>query len=688
MIDYARAAKAGMLVAPVLLSIALRAEAKAVRQCELHVKQQDGVTRVEVISQGKVLLRSPEEGLWSIATDWQGDWPADWRHAHPTKVERVAEWTILHGELKVGDGVWRLRDSYRPHEGLIQCVRRFEWRGPGVAKRSTLSVRFRAPARKAKPLLPGICYYGNPSGAQSKRVPVFNGEPGEEALYEEHRYPMPFASIEWADDEARFGAAMHTIPSAAPHGHLPDQWWSLGVTAQKKTTDLVLLSGPCASNGKRSVIKAVQPGFMPYGEAYLDVPAGTVIEKTFFLDAYPVEREGSAFCRPVRKSLDIFEPFSLHALPSFAEIVRAKYRFSKTRWYEDGPVAGFKKYPNRDFFVFGWCGQAAACGYAYQVLAEGLNDKTALDMSRKSLDFLSGAKFYDTGFHTWYDIRKKSWARIEILSQGQGMLNFANAIRVGRKRGIDTSRWEEFLRRACDVHARRILEDAWRPKSTNEAFFIAPLCSAATMFDSDLYRTAAVKAGQTYADRHLTMREPYWGGTLDASCEDKEGAFAALQGFLALHALTGQAKYLDWAKHACDVVLTYVVVWDIDMPPGRLRDHAFRSTGWTAVSPQNQHIDVFGVLIAPDVFRLGRAIGSKDLERLAIVMFRSCGQLLDPYGSQGEQPQHTNYAQRGNVDNVYALRGGYVEDWTVFWITAHFLNAAAQFHEMGVNVWK
>ena len=33
---------------------------------------------------------------------------------------------------------------------------------------------------------------------------------------------------------------------------------------------------------------------------------------------------------------------------------------------------------------------------------------------------------------------------------------------------------------------------------------------------------------------NVDMSEPYWGGTLDASCEDKEGAFAALQGFVGV----------------------------------------------------------------------------------------------------------------------------------------------------------
>jgi hypothetical protein len=184
------------------------------------------------------------------------------------------------------------------------------------------------------------------------------------------------------------------------------------------------------------------------------------------------------------------------------------------------------------------------------------------------------------------------------------------------------------------------------------------------------------------------MREPYWGGALDAQCEDKEGAAAALQGFLALYELTRNPEHLRWARHACDVVLTCVVVWDMDLPPGRLRDHGFRTRGWTVVSPQNQHLDVWGVIVAPDIYRLAELDQREDLKRLAILMYRSCGQLIDPYGSQGEQMHHTNYGQLNQVQDVFALRGSYNEQWTVFWITAHFLNAAARFLELGVPIWQ
>ncbi len=659
-------------------------------QSTFRVARFKGSLRVEILVGRRPVIVSPEEGLWSIATEWRNGWPAGWRHGKPKSVRHVGPWTVLEGEIRAFGGVWRVRDAYLPLDRCVKCVRRFEWRGPGAAEPCTLSVRFHTNARGRGVLLPGILYFGNPSGAKSGRVPVYEGRTGEKALFEEHRYPMPFASLEWKvpAESKRLGAALHTLPSPVPFANLKDQWWSLGVEACTGGTDFLLLSGPCASNGRENVIKAVQTGFVPYGDAYLKVRPGAVIEKTFFLEAYPVTREGSGFRRPLQTAIDLFRPFCLNGFPSFPEIIASKWRFAKGRWHETEEAAGFKKYPDRPFFVMGWCGQAAAPGYALQVLSDGLRDPAALTMVQKSLDFLATSPFYEGGFRTWYNYEKKEWSGHEPLSQGQALLNFARAVRVGRKGGMDTKKWEEFLRKGCSFHARRILKPRWNPRSTDEAFFIAPLAEASILVKEDRFLKAAVKAGEVYARRHLSMREPYWGGTLDASCEDKEGAYAAFQGFLALYERTREARFLRWAEHACAVTLTYTVIWDIDLPPGRLRDHGFRTRGWTVVSPQNQHIDVYGVLIAPDVYRLGLITNREDLKKLAVLMYRSCGQLIDPFGSQGEQPQHTNYAQRGRVDDIFALRGGYQETWTVFWITAHFLNAAARFKELGLDIWK
>ena len=80
-----------------------------------------------------------------------------------------------------------------------------------------------------------------------------------------------------------------------------------------------------------------------------------------------------------------------------------------------------------------------------------------------------------------------------------------------------------------------------------------------------------------------------------------------------------------------------------------------------------------------------RVLNNESLKKLALVMFRSCGQMIDPAGAHGEQIQETNFSQHGDMSDVFKLRGGYSESWTVFWITAHFLHAAAQFEGLGVR---
>jgi hypothetical protein len=688
-------ARGSILVLALALATLSHAAADAVPETKLQIVRQQDTYRVQVLSGERVLLSSPPEGLWSIASDWRDGWPAEWRHAAPQHMEKSGEWTILSGRLEAPQGAWELRDAYRSLGRSVQCVRRFTWKGDVPAHRVTLSLRWQAASRQAQVLLPGIIYYGNPSGAASGRVPVYSAQRGEEAIYEEHRYPVPMATLEWADGPQWLGAALHTLPCPAPYGHLRDQWWSMGVETGSQGPELVLLSGPCASNGKRSVVKALLRGCMPYDEAYLDVPPGAVIEKTCYLEAYPVAAEGSGFRRPLWTAIDRLKPFYADDLPSYREIIEAKYRFAKSRWVETPDYAGFRKYPDKQAIAIGWSGQAEAPSYALQVLAPELGDPHAITMAYKSLDFLSTSPFSEDGFCAWYDGEKRAWQSWHdgekrtwqmgnLLSQGQGMLTIGRAIRVGRTQGHDTAAWERFFRKACDIQAARILADGWHPDSTSEGVLIAPLAEAAGLFDNPSYRKAAIKAAEHYGARHTSMREPYWGGTLDAHCEDKEGAYAALQGFLAVYELTNDRKYLDWAAHAADVVLSYVVMWDIDLPAGRLRSLGLKTRGLSAVSPQNQHIDVFGSLIAADIYRLGQLQQRPSLCRLAEVMYRSAGQIIDPYGSQGEQLQQTNCALRGDLSDVFSFRGGYAEEWTVFWITAHFLNGAARLKEMGV----
>ena len=604
---------------------------------------------------------------------------------------KEGDWTILYGKLQLPTGIWKLRDAYQQEGDKIKCVRRYEWHGKEMLPKVTLAIRWSLPVYTDKIFMPGILYYGNPSGYRNcpTCVATFDKAHAPEAQFEEHRFSMPFVCAEIPMSDGDFGVALHTQPSLAPYANIPDQWWSLGVAARENKTELNLLSGPIAMNGQRSVAKALQEKPLPYGDTWLNIKPGAVIEKTFYIEVYPVRQQGFAFKKAMQTSMDIFKPYHAEDMPRIKEIIKSKYDFAKTRWYADGKSAGFGMYhfDKTPEYVMGWCGQAASLGYALQELKPILKDKRIDNEVQRSLDFLSGSPFNENGFFLNYIVAKSKWEAQDNVSQGQAMYNFAKAIESAKKNGrYNDSKWETFLKKACDLHSKRILSEEWNPVSTNEAFYIAPLCLASKMFNNKTYLLAARKAADYYAKRHLSMKEPYWGGTLDASCEDKEGAWAAFQGFLAMYEFSKEQKYLDYATHAGYVTLSYTVDWDIPMPASRLEDHGFKSRGWTVVSAQNQHLDVFGVFFAPEIYKLGMYLKDKNLQRIALLMYRSCGQMIDPFGSHGEQIQHTNFAQAGDLSNIYNFRGGYVEHWTVFWVTAHFLNAAARFNEIDKNI--
>lgn len=614
----------------------------------------------------------------------------DWKYSNPEHIEQTGQWTIISGKIEFPQGNLYLRDSYKPvKEGPVQCRRRFEWKGNDTLRQVNLSIRFRVKGDKMQTLMPGIIYYGNKNGAKVNPnvIPVYTATPGEFAIFEDHRFPMPFVMLENASN--KYAAALHTTPSPIKGAILNDQWWSMGVEAGEGFTDFVLYSGPVGYNRQYGVVKALQKQQMKYNKTWLNLEPGRIIEKEFYIEVYPIDREGTGFQRPIYTALDLYKPYYADRFTDFETIIAEKYRFAKSRWITfNEKEAGFNMYDNqfRKALVMGWCGEADSPGYALQVLEDKLKDPAIHDYVQRSLDFLSTFPI-DTAsgmFAVGYNGTKFYGG--DPVSCGQALYNFAKAIMTAQKtKRYDSRKWESFLRNACQAQSKRILSKDWNPKSTAEAFLIAPLAIASELFEKKEFEQAAVKAAHLFAERHLNMNGCYWGGTLDATCEDKEGALAAFQGFLELYEQLHDVQYLNWAKHALDVCLSYVVVWDIPLPPGRMADYNFKTTGWTVVSPQNQHIDVFGVLYTPEIYRMGEYLKDERLKQLARVMYRSCFQLTNMYGSQGEQIQQTNFAQHGDMSDIYKLRGGYSESWTVFWTTAHFLNAAAKFVEMDIE---
>ncbi|RDV29357.1 hypothetical protein DXV75_02605 [Alteromonas aestuariivivens] len=661
---------------------------------ELQLDQVEG--RLTLMQKDIPMLQAPREGFWSVGVNAGGLDELNFLHAQISEVSQYEDWTVYAGRLEMEGGNWLLRDSCQPQEQRIKCIRRFEWQGTHTLEQVVLSVRWQSPSAQAKTFLPGLVYYGNPAAKKMdpSRIAHMSQQAGEFVQFEEHRFPMPFAYLEWPQQEHYAGAAVHSLPSAVARGNRADLWWSLGTATAAGHSEIRLLSGPVGFNRTADVVKLYQKENAPYPNATMQVRPGDVIEKTYYLQADTFAQPGSGFRLPMYTSMDIFQPFDTRRYPTFDEVVGAKLAFSEKRFMQGEGYSGFNMFDHqfRRQIVMGWAGQSDAPGYYLLALGKAHGRQDWIEQGRQALDFLTQAPFDpNQGFALRYAVDDSKWSHYDHVSQGQALYMFAKAIETGRQiEGLDTAKWEQFFLRGAQWHAQNILKPQWSPLSTNEGFLVAPLALGARLFDNKELGLAAVKAADHYAKRHLSMDEPYWGGTLDAKGEDKEGAWAGFQAFMAVYDLTGEQQYLEYAQHAAEVMLSYTVVWDIPMPAGRLSDQGFKSTGWTAVSPQNQHLDVYGVLTTPWLNRLGQLTNDARLQQLARVMYLSCGQLIAPTGEQGEQIQHTNFVQSkhniklaGAQPDPGTFRGGYSEEWTVLWITAHFLTAAALLNEQG-----
>ena len=86
--------------------LAAGAQVFASNPAQFTILDANGQTRVAVRVDQAVVLASPEEGLWSIATDWENGWPSQWHHASPTKSYMSGRWTVLEGRISLSSGDW------------------------------------------------------------------------------------------------------------------------------------------------------------------------------------------------------------------------------------------------------------------------------------------------------------------------------------------------------------------------------------------------------------------------------------------------------------------------------------------------------------------------------------------------------------------------------------------------------
>lgn len=274
-----------------------------------------------------------------------------------------------------------------------------------------------------------------------------------------------------------------------------------------------------------------------------------------------------------------------------------------------------------------------------------------------------------------------------IRQQSEGLYAILHYLNYEKKHGRQHPEWEKRTRQLLnnlialqksDGHFARKYNDAGEDidasgGSTPSA--TSTLVMGYKYFKDKKYLLAA-KRTIDYVEKNIISKSDYFSSTLDANCEDKEAAIAAVTStyYLAM-VTTGKERqhYIDLCKQAAYFALSWYYTWDVPFAQGQmLGDLGFKSRGWSNVSVENNHIDVF-VFELPHIIKwLSSVTEEKRFEKMYDVIYSSLNQLLPTKerlcgiskpGFYPEVVQHTTWDYGRNGKGFY--NNLFAPGWTI-----------------------
>jgi hypothetical protein len=193
---------------------------------------------------------------------------------------------------------------------------------------------------------------------------------------------------------------------------------------------------------------------------------------------------------------------------------------------------------------------------------------------------------------------------ISTRKQAEGIIQLLEAYHLANKQDFPCNKWLETAKNALDwliskgkngAYSRWYAFDGSPTDSleTHTPYVITALMKMYQVTADSRYLNEA-KTSWLWVQNHIIQTEVYFGGTLDASTEDKEAAIITAEAGVMLYEGTRDQSYLDDTKKACDQILSYMMMYNVHFPEGTsLHEQGFKSFGTTIVSPENNHIDPY-----------------------------------------------------------------------------------------------
>ena len=338
----------------------------------------------------------------------------------------------------------------------------------------------------------------------------------------------------------------------------------------------------------------------------------------------------------------------------------------------------------------GFCGRVLLNAFNEIEYGVGTKDEDLVNKGQAIFDSFLSSGFGEGGYlHDFVNFRdgfpKESIH--SIRQQSEAVYAVLHYLKYEKRRGRRHVEWERRIRTILDNFVALIKGDGhFARKFKSDGTDVdasggsTPSATSALVmgwkyFGNKNYLQAARRT-VSYVEKNIISQSDYFSSTLDANCEDKEAAIAAVTATYYLAMVTkGEERkhYIDLCKQAAYFAISWYYTWDVPFAPGQMTGElGLKTRGWGNVSVENNHIDVFVFELPHILSWLAQQTGEQRFKGMYDVITSSLSQLLPVannlcgVGKQGFYPevvQHTTWDYGHNGKGFY--NDIFAPGWTI-----------------------
>ena len=275
-----------------------------------------------------------------------------------------------------------------------------------------------------------------------------------------------------------------------------------------------------------------------------------------------------------------------------------------------------------------------------------------------------------------------------IREQSEAAYAVLHYLAYERRQGRRHPEWEQHMRTLLDNMLLLLKADGHFPRKFRDDHTDVDASGGSTpsatstlvmgyKYFGDKRYLRAARLTVDYLERNIISRSDYFSSTLDANCEDKEAAISAVTAtyYLAMVSKKKErARYVQLCRQAACFALSWYYLWDVPFAQGQmLGDLDFKSRGWSNVSVENNHIDVFVFELAHIADWLSAETGESRFGQMSRIIrsslcqllptpSRLCGIAVPGYNPEVVQHTHWDYGRNG--------KGFYNDIFAPGWVVA------------------